>query len=252
MSNYAYRTATFEISQAQAIQAIGARCEITPDLNPILLKPLGNYYSSVYLNGKEFRKRMHASEYYSKFVRTRGIKLALDSLNHLQKRFDLVIMEGAGSPAEINLDKFDIANMKIAQHAKSPVIIISDIDRGGCFASIVGTISLLEPKYKRLVKGFVINKFRGDVGILKPGLNKLKQKTKKPIFGVMPMTEINLPQEDSLDVVNHTKTRLKQKVQPQSPSWNKTTIQQIDREITKLSKTVMDNLDIKAIERLLT
>ncbi len=114
MSNFAYITPDFEISRAQAIQAIAARCDITSDLNPILLKPLGNYYSMVYLNGKRYKK-MHAKDYYEKFVNSEGIKNASRSLKTLQKNFDLIILEGAGSPAEINLQKFDIANMKMAQ-----------------------------------------------------------------------------------------------------------------------------------------
>ena len=123
MSNFAYTTPDFEISRAQAIQAYGARCDITPDLNPILLKPVGNYSSIVYLNGKRFKK-MHAQEYYEKFVNTEGMKIASKSLQTLQKNFDLVIMEGAGSPAEINLQKYDIANMKMAKKANANVLLV--------------------------------------------------------------------------------------------------------------------------------
>jgi len=238
MSNYAYRGNGFEISRAQAIQAIAARCEITPDLNPILLKPRGNYYSLVYLRGKRFRK-MHATEFYNKFVNTKGINLVKGSLKTLTKDHDLIILEGAGSPAEINLQKFDIANMKIAEHTKSPVLLITDIDRGGSFASIVGTLALLDKKYQKLVKGFVINKFRGDLNILKPGFSKLTQITKKPVFGVIPMTKLDLPEEDSLSG------------KAKELSWNKKNVDKIDSEINKLSKLVKKSLNIKAIERLL-
>ena len=237
MSNYVYRGNGFEISRAQAIQAIAARCKITPDLNPILLKPRGNYYSLVYLRGKRFRK-MHATEFYNKFVNTKGINLVKGSLKTLTKDHDLIILEGAGSPAEINLQKFDIANMKIAEHTKSPVLLITDIDRGGSFASIVGTLALLDKKYQKLVKGFVINKFRGDLHILKPGFSKLTQITKKPIFGVIPMTKLDLPEEDSLSG------------KAKGLSWNKKNVDKIDREIDKLSKLVKKSLNIKAIERL--
>ena len=154
MSNFAYIAPDFEISRAQAIQAIGARCNITSDLNPILLKPSGNYYSDIYLNGKYYKK-MHAKDYYEKFVNYQGIKIASRSLKVLQKNFDFVILEGAGSPAEINLQKFDIANMKIAQKANASVLLISDIDKGGSFASFVGTMELIEKKYQKLVKGFI-------------------------------------------------------------------------------------------------
>jgi adenosylcobyric acid synthase len=238
MSNFSYKTPNFEISRAQAIQAIGARCKITPDLNPILLKPLGNYYSTVFLQGKRYKK-MHATDYYNKFVKTKGLKIAMESLWRLKRKYDVIIIEGAGSPAEINLQKFDIANMKIAERTHSPVLLITDIDRGGSFASIVGTLALLDKKYQKLVKGFVINKFRGDINILKPGFVKLKQITKRPVFGVIPMTKIDLPEEDSLGV------------KPKPITWNKKNIDKIDKEIDKLSKLVKKSLNLKAIERLI-
>jgi len=238
MSNYSYKGKNFEISRAQAMQAIAARVEITPHMNPILLKPLGNYYSSVFLQGK-FYKKLHANEYYKKFVLPHGLNLVSESYNILSKNHDLIIIEGAGSPAEINLEKFDIANMRVAEKTNSPVILISDIDRGGSFASIVGTLQLLDKKYRKLVKGFVFNKFRGDINILKPGFRKIKQHTGKSVFGVIPMLNFSLPEEDSLGV------------KPKEMSWNKKNIAKMDREIEKLSKLVKSNLNIKAIEGLI-
>ncbi len=238
MSNFAYITPDFEISRAQAIQAIAARCNITPDLNPILLKPLGNYYSMVYLNGKRYKK-MHAKDYYEKFVNSEGIKIASRSLKTLQKNFDLIILEGAGSPAEINLQKFDIANMKMAQKANASVLLVSDIDKGGSFASIVGTMALIEKKYQKLVKGFVFNKFRGDIDVLKPGFQKLKNITKIPVMGTIPMITLNLPEEDSLNA------------KPKDIAWTKKNISKIDNELNKLAKTVKSNIDIKSIELML-
>ncbi len=238
MSNFAYITPNFEISRAQAIQAIAARCDITPDLNPILLKPLGNYYSMVYLCGKRYKK-MHAKDYYGKFVNSEGIKTAFRSLKTLQKNFDLIILEGAGSPAEINLQKFDIANMKIAKQAKASVLLISDIDRGGSFASIVGTMQLIEKKYQKLVKGFIFNKFRGDIDVLKPGFKKLKNITKVPVLGTIPMITLNLPEEDSLNA------------KPKDIAWTKKNVLKIDNELNKLAKTVKSNIDIKSIEKML-
>jgi len=238
MSNFAYITPDFEISRAQAIQAMGARCDITPDLNPILLKPLGNYYSMVYLNGKRYKK-MHAKDYYEKFVNSKGIKIASKSLKTLQKNFDLIILEGAGSPAEINLQKFDIANMKMAQKANASVLLISDIDKGGSFASIVGTMALIDKKYKKLVKGFVFNKFRGDIDVLKPGFQKLKNITKIPVMGTIPMITLNLPEEDSLNA------------KPKDIAWTKKNLSKIDNELNMLAKTVKSNVDIKSIERML-
>jgi len=238
MSNYSYKTKEFEISRAQAIQAVAARAQITPDINPILLKPLGNYRSEVFLQGKYYKK-MHAKDYYKKFALSQGLKVATFSLQKLQKENDLVIIEGAGSPAEINLEKFDIANMKIAQRAKSPVLLITDIDRGGSFASIVGTLALLDSRYRKLIKGFVINKFRGDLSVLKPGFAKLKKNTGKPVLGVIPLAKFSLPEEDSLGVkAKHIR-------------WNKTNLKKMNSEIDKLSKLVQKSLNIKEIERMI-
>ncbi len=238
MSNFGYATPNFEISRAQVIQAIGARCKIESDLNPIMLKPLGNYYSTVYLNGKRYKK-MHAKDYYSNFVNTTGIKAATDSLFRLQNNYDLVILEGAGSPAEINLQKYDIANMRIAQKAKASVLLVSDIDKGGSFASLAGTMALIEKKYQKLIKGFVLNKFRGDIDVLKPGFRKIKQLTKIPVLGTIPMFKLNLPEEDSLNV------------KAKEITWTKNNISKIDKELDKLAKIVKNNLDIKKIEMLI-
>lgn len=239
MSNYAYKTKDFEISRAQAIQALAARCEITPDLNPILLKPLGNYYSNVYLNGKMFKK-MYATEYYQKFVLTKGIQIATKSLKFLQTNYDLVILEGAGSPTEINLKKYDIANMKMAEISNSPVLLITDIDRGGAFASIVGTMSLLDKRHQKLIKGFIFNKFRGDIDILKPGFEKIKEITKRSVLGTIPMINLNLPEEDSLSG------------KAKNLTWNKKNLDKMENEIDKLSRLVNSNLNITEIERMIS
>jgi adenosylcobyric acid synthase len=238
MSNYAYKGKDFEISRAQAVQALASRTEISADLNPILLKPLGDYRSSVFLRGK-FYKKMHANDYYSNFVRKNGMKTVLKSFRALEKNYDLIIIEGAGSPAEINLTKYDIANMKLAEKTKSPVILITDIERGGSFGSIVGTVSLLEKKYQKMIKGFVFNKFRGDLDILKPGFRKLKQNTGKPVFGTIPLTKFLLPEEDS--ITSNSKQL----------ALNRQNLKKIDTEIAKLSKVVKSSLNIGAIEKLL-
>ena len=238
MSNYAYKGKDFEISRAQAIQALASRIEISADLNPILLKPLGDYRSSVFVRGK-FYKKMHADDYYKKFIQKDGMKTVLRSFHALEKKHDLIIIEGAGSPAEINLTKYDIANMKLAEKTNSPVILITDIERGGSFGSVVGTISLLEKKYQRLIKGVVFNKFRGDLDILKPGFRKLKQKTGKSVLGTIPMTKFLLPEEDS--ITSNSKRLI----------FNKQNFKKIDSEIDKLSKVVKSSLNIRAIEKLL-
>jgi len=238
MSNYAYKGKKFEISRAQAVQALASRIEISPDLNPILLKPLGDYRSSVFLRGK-FYKKMHADDYYKKFIQKNGMKTVLRSFNTLEKNHDLIIIEGAGSPVEINLTKYDIANMKLAEKTKSPVILITDIERGGSFGSIVGTMSLLEKTHQRMIKGFVFNKFRGDLDILKPGFRKLKQNTGKPVFGTIPLTKFLLPEEDS--ITSNSKQL----------ALNRQNLKKIDSEIEKLSKVVKSSLNIRAIEKLL-
>lgn len=238
MSSYSYVDAKFEISRAQAIQAIAARTEITPIINPILLKPIGNYTSQVFVNGISYRK-MHARDYYKKFVLSRGLAESKNALDQLLKTNDLVILEGAGSPAEINLQRYDIANMRMAQYCKSPVILVTDIDKGGSFASIVGTLSLLEKRHQKLVKGFIINKFRGDVTILYPGFSVLKKKTMKPVFGTIPLINFDIPNEDSLD--SHQK----------HVSWSTKYVKILDKEINHLADIVKKNLDMKKIRGLL-
>jgi adenosylcobyric acid synthase len=236
MSNYSYKADDFEISQAQAIQAIAARTEISPHINPILLKPLGNYRSSVILQGK-FYKKMSAQTYYKKFALTKGLRLALDSFASLQKNHDLIVIEGAGSPAEINLQKYDIANMRIAQKTCSSVLLVTDIEKGGAFASITGTMSLLPKQHQDLIKGLIINKFRGDINIIKPGFRRLKQITSKSVLGVIPLIDMDLPNEDSLDNKIHL--------------FNKQHQKRLDTEIEKLAKMVKRHLDIRSVERLL-
>jgi len=238
MSNYSYSTKDFEISRAQAIQAIAARTTISPYQNPILLKPLGNYKSSVFVNGKYYKK-MHANDYYKKFTNKIGLKHVLESYNKLQQNYDIIIIEGAGSPAEINLQRYDISNMKIAEKTNSPVILITDIERGGSFASLVGTLELLEKKHQNLIKGFVINKFRGDIEILKPGFKKLKQITKRPVFGTIPLTKFSIPDEDSIGS------------SPKKIVWNKPNLRKLDNEINKIANVVKSSLNISSIKRIL-
>ena len=238
MSNFSYIGKNFEISRAQAIQAVAARTKITPLQNPILLKPLGNYRSSVFVNGK-FYKKMHASNYYENFVLGDGLKISTDSFNQLSESHEIIFLEGAGSPAEINLQKYDITNMKIAKKTKSPVLLVTDIERGGAFASIVGTMELIEKKYVELVQGFIINKFRGDIEILKPGYRKLQQKTGLPVFGTIPMTNFEIPDEDSIGN------------SPKNLNWNTSNLKKLDKEINKISKIVKSSLNIRKVENLL-
>jgi len=238
MSNFSYVEKNFEISRAQAIQAVAARTEITPSQNPILLKPLGNYRSSVFINGKFFKK-MYASDYYENFVLKDGLKTSTNSFKKLSESHEIIFLEGAGSPAEINLQRYDITNMKIAKKTKSPVIIVTDIERGGAFASLVGTMELIEKKYAELVHGFIINKFRGDIEILKPGYKKLQQKTGLPVLGTIPMTNFEIPDEDSL---GHSSKNL---------NWTPSSLKKLDKEINKIAKVVKSSLNIRKVEKLL-
>lgn len=234
MSSYSYVGKKFEISRAQAIQAIAARTEILPIMNPILLKPLGNYTSQVFVNGKFYRK-MHSRDYYKKFVLSTGLEQSKSALDQLLKTNDIVILEGAGSPSEINLQRYDIANMRMAEYCKSPVILVTDIDKGGSFASIIGTLSLLEKKHQKLVKGFVINKFRGDVTILRPSYSVLKKITLRPVIGTIPLIDFDIPDEDSLHA------------NPKQVSWTKKYLITLEKEIDHLARVVKNNLDMKKI-----
>jgi adenosylcobyric acid synthase len=190
------------ISKIQAIQAFAARKELEWQINPILLVPLGNNKSNVFVAGK-FLEEMSAIKYYQEFVLAKGFPIVLDAVNKLKNENDIIIIEGAGSPAEINIAKYDIANMLLAETINSPVILVSDIERGGCFASIFGTIKLLKIKHQRLIKGFIINKFRGDENILEEGIRFIEYRTKVNNIGIIPKFEFFLPSEDSLDGTNN-------------------------------------------------
>ena len=192
------KSESLKIAQAQAIQAEACRRRPDVKMNPILLEPRGNYHSRVILNGK-FYSEMHAKEYYETFTLQKGFPVVIEALQNLMIENEIVVIEGAGSPAEINISKYDIANMLLAKKVDAPVIIVADIERGGCFASIVGTLMLLKPQYRRLTRGFLINKFRGDPLILQPAIISVERITRKKNFGIIPKLAFNLPPEDSLD-----------------------------------------------------
>ncbi len=186
-----------EMGRAQVVQAYA--CKLKPDarMNPILLKPNTDTGSQVIVNGKPIGN-MNFYEYSSiKKDLKKVIKNAYDSL---ADDYDVIVIEGAGSPAEINLKDKDIVNMHTAKMASAPVIIVGDIDRGGVFASFVGTIELMEDSEKDIIKGFIINKFRGDISLLKSGIYMLEKRTGKKVFGVIPMIkDFKLPDEDSVE-----------------------------------------------------
>lgn len=187
-----------EIGHAQAVQAWAAGVEPQVAMNPILLKPQGDMTSQVILKGQAVG-RTGAAEYYEKFF-DRGWQAITESLDQLQRDYDYIVCEGAGSPAEINLKQRDLTNMRVAQHLQARTLLVADIDRGGVFAHIVGTLELLEPAERDLIQGFVINKFRGQLSLLQSGLDWLEEQTGKPVLGVIPYFQSQLPGEDSLDL----------------------------------------------------
>src|SRR5688572_15559835 len=185
-----------EIGRSTALQALACGLEPAVEMNPILLKPSSDVDAQVVLMGRPVRA-MSAVEYQREKPRLLGV--IRECLDTLRRSYDLVILEGAGSPAEVNLREGDLVNMAAAELADAPVLLVGDIDVGGVFAQLVGTLHLLLPKERERVKGFLINKFRGDLSILKPGLDFLERETGVPVLGVVPWFRgIHLPEEDAL------------------------------------------------------
>ena len=184
-----------EMGRAQVMQAEAAGVPPDVRMNPVLLKPTSDEGSQVIVNG-EVRGNMGAREYFAH--KTELIPDIMRAYDSLSQEYDIIVIEGAGSPAEINLKSQDIVNMGMAKLAKAPVLIVGDIDRGGVFAALAGTMLLLEEDEKKLVKGTVINKFRGDPSILEPGLRQLEQIVRVPVAGVIPYLHIDVDDEDSL------------------------------------------------------
>ena len=184
-----------EMGRAQVVQAMASGIEPEAYMNPILLKPTTARKIQVIVNGKSIGN-MSGLE-YGKFKTSLKPEI-MKSYDYIRENFDISVIEGAGSPVEINIKEEDIANMGMAKMADAPVILVADIDRGGVFASVYGTIMLMTPEERARVKGVIINKFRGDVNILKPGLSKLEELTGVPVVGVMPYSDIDIEDEDSL------------------------------------------------------
>ena len=193
--NSAITSEGLEMGRAQVVQAQAAGVTPTADMNPILLKPTSNVGSQVIVHGVP-RGTMGAAAYYRYKKELWGDVLA--SYRRLDRDYDIIVMEGAGSPAEINLREDDFVNMGLALRTGTPVLLCGDIDRGGVFASLYGTVKLLAPEEQALIRGLLINKFRGDVEILRPGLGPLEQLTGKPVLGVIPMLDVDIDDEDSL------------------------------------------------------
>jgi len=185
-----------EMGRAQVTQAQAAGVEPTVDMNPVLLKPEADAKSQVIVQGKVSRS-ISAGRYYRHTPRL--LKAVEESLNRLRSEYDVVVIEGAGSPAEINLQAKEIVNMRVARMAQAPVLLCGDIDRGGVFAALVGTMELLDEDERNYIKGFIINKFRGDLKLLQPALRLLEKRTSRPVLGVVPYFRgITIAQEDSV------------------------------------------------------
>ncbi len=191
-----------EIGIAQMLQAEAAMTEPSIHMNPVLLKPKGDFTSNVIIQGKSIGD-MDFYEYQNKYRKT-ALKAIHESFDILSEKYDVIIIEGAGSPAEINMRKQDIANMEIAHMADANVILIADIEMGGVFAAIAGTYVLLDDYDRSRLKATVINKFRGNLDILKPGLDRIEEITGEPVLGVLPYDEtLKLPEEDSASLTTH-------------------------------------------------
>ncbi|WP_162890912.1 cobyric acid synthase [Suicoccus acidiformans] len=186
-----------EIAYSQAIQAFAAKLPVDVRMNPILMKPTSDTGSNIIFNGN-LLGHYSAREYFEMKPKLKG-ELA-KVVDELKDTYDLVIIEGAGSPAEINLNQNDIVNMGMAEIADAPVIIVADIDLGGVFASIYGTLALLPEGSRSRVKGIIINKFRGDISLLQSGLDQIEELTGIPVIGVLPYHDYRLKAEDNLEM----------------------------------------------------
>ena len=185
-----------EIGRAQAVQAVAAGLEPHTDMNPVLLKPSSDMGAQVIIHGRALGQ-MEAQDYHQ-YKRT-AMAAVLESHARLSQQYECIVVEGAGSPAEVNLREGDIANMGFAEVVDCPVILVADIDKGGVFAQIVGTLALLSESEQARIKGFIINRFRGDIALLQPGLDWLEEYTGKPVLGVLPyLHDLHIEAEDAL------------------------------------------------------
>ncbi len=186
-----------EIGRAQALQAEAARVPVSVHMNPILIKPTCDSRSQVVVRGKIWRD-LSAADYFQSRAEEL-LPIVCESYEWLSARHQIIVLEGAGSPAEINLKNHDIVNMRMAAMANAHCILVGDIDRGGVFASLLGTLELLEPAERARIHGFIINKFRGDLDLLLPGIRQIEERIAKPCLGVVPyLNDLMLEEEDSL------------------------------------------------------
>lgn len=219
----------YKMSTAQALQAKAAGVEPDPKMNPILLIPTSDMGSKVILMGAE-KHQMEAREYF-KFKNSLRPMLQ-DIYNIIQEENDIVVIEGAGSPAEINLKQNDIVNMGMAEMADANVLLVADIDRGGVFASLYGTVMLLEEEERKRIKGLIINKFRGDKTLLDTGIKMIEDMLNIPVIGTIPFVPLELVDEDTL--IDYDK----------KCNDGQQTEEEIERELDKLAKVMREHLDM--------
>ena len=237
MSSKYYTTKEgYKMSTAQALQAKAAGIEPDSYMNPILLKPNSDRGSDVIIKGKLY-KAMEALEYFD--FKNSLKPMIREIYKELEKNYDILVLEGAGSPAEINLKQNDIVNMGMAEIADAPVLLVADIDRGGVFASLYGTVMLLEENEKRRIKGLIINKFRGDKRLLDPGIKMIEELLNIPVVGTIPFVPLELVDEDTLVDYEKKCNTLPQKEE------------EIQVELERLAKIVRGNMDMEYIYSLL-
>ena len=224
-----------KIATAQVQQAFA--CNRKPDvkMNPVLLIPKTDVGSTVVLFGEEF-KDMKAREYFE--YKKELLPIIEKTFSEIESENDIVVVEGAGSPAEINLRENDIVNMGLAELVDLPVILVADIDRGGVFASLYGTVMLLSENERKRIKGLVINKFRGDKTLLDSGIEQIEKLTGIPVIGTIPYVKLNIPDEDSL--VDYDKPA----------NHGGVTREELEIEFDKLMNAIADNMDMKLVEEI--
>lgn len=231
---------------AQAVQAKAAGLEPEVFMNPVLLKPRHEKSSDIILNGRPFERPAEKNFYFENFTENEGIKAVREALNFIKKNFEAIIIEGAGSPAEVNLNAHEIVNMRIAREADVPVILITDVDRGGSIASVVGTLELLGSDRER-VKGIIFNKFRGDINLFDSAVKFTEDYTGVKVLGVVPFAKnIILEAEDSLSEASN---KNKIKGENLTTDWQPASDDNAFDEIAKLLK---NNLDINFLLELMS
>ncbi|MEW8973223.1 MAG: cobyric acid synthase [Tissierellaceae bacterium] len=237
MSSKYYETKDgYRMSTAQALQAKAAGIEPNPNMNPILLQPTSDKGSKVIIKGEEMHQ-MEAIEYFKFKSNLRDMIRKI--YEKIEGENDIVVIEGAGSPAEINLKQNDIVNMGMAEMADAPVLLVADIDRGGVFASLYGTVMLLEEEERQRIKGLIINKFRGDKTLLDSGIDMIEDMLDIPVIGTIPYVPLELVDEDTL--IDYEK---RCNSEEQSPG-------EMERELNKLADILRENLDMDYVYRVM-